>query len=67
MAQALQPYTATIQALAAAQALRSFGDKTDGKFPTTIVGLPPETGALLGTLLSAGAVRPPPPAPPPGH
>jgi hypothetical protein len=67
IAQALQPYAATIQALAAAQALRAFGEKTDGKLPTTIVGLPPEAGALLGTLLSTGVVRPPAPAPAPAH
>ena len=52
----LAPYAATIQTLAAAGALRSFGDHTDGKLPTTIVGLPTELGALLGTLLRAGPV-----------
>ncbi len=31
---------------AAADALRSFGHRTDGKLPTTIVGLPPEMGPL---------------------
>ena len=54
----LAPHAATIQALAAAEALRSFGHKTDGKLPTTIVGLPTELGALLGSLLKAA----PPPA-----
>lgn len=47
----LAPHAATIQALAAADALRAFGFKTDGKLPTTIVGLPTELGSLLGTLL----------------
>ncbi len=56
IANLLQPYTPTIQALAAAEALRSFGEHTDGKLPTTIVGLPPEAGALLSTLLRAGAM-----------
>ncbi|HYM04862.1 MAG TPA: SPFH domain-containing protein [Stellaceae bacterium] len=51
IAASLAPYAATIQALAIAQALRSFGDKTDGKLPTTIVGLPTELGALLGTAI----------------
>lgn len=52
IANELAPYATTIQQLAAAQALRSFGDKTDGKLPTTVVGLPPNIGALLSTLLS---------------
>jgi hypothetical protein len=51
----LAPYAPTIQALAAADALRAFGQKTDGRLPTTIVGLPPELGPLLGTLLKSGA------------
>jgi len=55
IAQALQPYTATIQALAAADALRAFGNKTDGKLPTTLVGFPPELGNVLRTLLQSGA------------
>ena len=50
----LAPYATTIQALAAADALRSFGHKTDGRLPTTIVGLPPELGPLMTTLLRAG-------------
>jgi hypothetical protein len=50
----LAPYAATIQSLAAADALRSFGHKTDGRLPTTIVGLPPELGPLMTTLLRAG-------------
>ena len=50
----LAPYAATIQSLAAADALRSFGHKTDGRLPTTIVGLPTELGPLMSTLLKAG-------------
>jgi hypothetical protein len=53
IAKALQPYAPTIQALAAAQALRNFGEKTDGKLPTTIVGLPTGVGGMLDTLLKA--------------
>jgi hypothetical protein len=64
IALALEPYTATIQALAAAQALRSFGDKSDGKLPTTIVGLPTNAQELLSGLLRApGAVTAPARAP----
>ena len=59
IAAALAPYAATIQALASADALRSFGHKSDGRLPGTIVGLPTQLGPLLGTLLGAGA---PPPA-----
>ena len=45
----LQPYTEVIKALAQAQAQRAFGDKTDGKLPTTFFGMPPEVvGPLLG-------------------
>ncbi|HEV2549919.1 MAG TPA: SPFH domain-containing protein [Stellaceae bacterium] len=58
IAAALQPYANVIQALAAAQALRAFGEKTDGKLPTTIVGLPPELGAILGTVLRSGPPGP---------
>ncbi len=54
----LAPYASTIQALAAADALRSFGHKSDGRLPTTIVGLPPDLGGLLGTLLRSGAAAP---------
>lgn len=58
IAAALAPHAATIQALAAAQALRDFGAKSDGKLPTTIVGLPPQLGVLLDTLLkTAPATR----------
>jgi hypothetical protein len=45
----LQPYTDVIKALAQAQAQRAFGDKTDGRLPTTFFGMPPEVvGPLLG-------------------
>jgi hypothetical protein len=37
----LQPYTEVDKALAHAQARRSFGDKTDGRLPTTFFGMPP--------------------------
>jgi hypothetical protein len=49
----LAPYANTMQALAAADALRAFGTKSDGKLPTTIVGLPVELGTLLSTLLKS--------------
>ena len=58
----LAPYASTIQALAAADALRSFGHKSDGRLPTTIVGLPADLGGLLGTLLRSGAAAPTAPA-----
>ncbi len=58
VAKRLQPYTETIKALAAAQAIRSFGEKTDGKLPTTIVGLPPQLGGLLSTLLNNAVMAP---------
>ena len=60
IATALAPHAATIQALAAAQALRDFGAKTDGRLPSTVVGLPPQIGVLLETLLKST----PAPAPP---
>jgi hypothetical protein len=63
IAAALAPYADTIQKLAAAQALRSFGEHSDGKLPTTIVGLPPDVGGLLGSLLRTTQV-PGQPAPP---
>jgi hypothetical protein len=62
IAQALQPYIETVKALAAAQALRAFGNKTDGKLPTTIVGLPEDVGGLLGSLLSTSPGQRPHPA-----
>ena len=65
IAVALAPFADTIQKLAAASALRSFGSHSDGKLPTTIVGLPADIGGLLGSLLNAGA--PPRPAAPPPH
>ena len=50
----LQPYTEVIKALAQAQAQRSFGDKTDGRLPTTFFGMPPEVvGPLLGVQQNA--------------
>jgi hypothetical protein len=52
IAKKLAPYASTIQALAAADALRSFGNHTDGKLPTT-VGLPPNLSGLLTGLLNA--------------
>jgi hypothetical protein len=55
IAQALEPYKDTIQVLASAYALRAFGDKADGKLPTTIVGLPADTNNLMQTLFGAGA------------
>jgi len=58
----LAPYASTIQALAAADALRSFGRKSDGRLPSTIVGLPPDLGGLLGALLRSGAAAPTAPA-----
>jgi hypothetical protein len=36
IAQKLEPHTLTIQRLATAEALRSFGNKTDGKLPTNV-------------------------------
>lgn len=53
IAKLLAPHATTIQALASAQALREFGNKSDGKFPTTIVGMPSDVGGLLRSLMSA--------------
>lgn len=58
IAKLLAPHAETIQALAAAQALRHFGERSDGKLPTTIVGLPADVGGLLNTLLKASAAAP---------
>lgn len=58
IAKALTPHTGTIQALAAAEALRSFGNKTDGKLPTTIVGLPTNINGLLEGLLRSVPLTP---------
>lgn len=49
----LAPHANTMQALATAYALRAFGDKTDGRLPTTIVGLPADFSNLLGKLLGS--------------
>jgi hypothetical protein len=56
IATSLAPYAETIEKLAAAQALRNFGEKSDGRLPTTIVGLPTNLGGLLGTLLNVHPV-----------
>ena len=58
IAMLLAPYASTIQALAAADALRAFGQKTDGRLPGTIVGLPVELGPLMSTLLKSTAAVP---------
>jgi hypothetical protein len=55
----LAPYAATIQALAAADKLRAFGQKTDGRLPTPIVGLPTQLGPLMATLMKSAASAPP--------
>ena len=57
IAQLLAPYAAVIQQLAEADALRAFGSRTDGRLPTTIVGLPSDVGGLL-----RGVLNPAPPA-----
>ena len=59
IATALAPYADTIQKLAAAQALRSFGEHSDGKLPTTIVGLATGAGrpARYAAAHRAGAGR----------
>ena len=62
IAAALAPYASVIQALAAADALRGFGQKTDGKLPTTIVGLPPQVGELMQGLMQSADKAPKPPA-----
>ena len=51
IAEKLAPLTETIKALAAADALRAFGNKSDGKLPSTIVGLPSNVGSLMETLM----------------
>ena len=52
IAKTLQPYTATIQALASADALRIFANKSDGKLPATVSlwWLPPSLNEYLGGL-----------------
>jgi hypothetical protein len=57
IATALAPHVATIEALAAADALRAFGQKSDGRLPTTIVGLPTELGPLMSSLIHAAGSR----------
>lgn len=52
IAEMLKPYASIIQSLAEAEALRSFGKASDGKLPTTIVGLPSGLIGLLGSLLT---------------
>ena len=51
IASELRPYADTIQALASASAIRDWGAHADGKLPSTIVGLPPQLGNLLSTIL----------------
>lgn len=55
IASALAPYADTIQKLAAAQAIRAFGERTDGHLPRTVVGLPTDLSGLLGALLRVPA------------
>ena len=52
----LGPHTQTIQSLAAAEALRSFGNKTDGKLPTNISlwWLPSGVSDFFGGLFKSG-------------
>lgn len=61
----LAPHVATIKALAEAQAIRSFGEKSDGKLPTTIVGPTPTIAAPLLNLPTAPAGQHQGPALPP--
>lgn len=51
IAKRLQPYAPVIEALAVAQATRTFGEKTDGKLPSTYVGLTPQITAILQQLV----------------
>ncbi len=51
IAELLAPLAPTIGALASAEAVRAFGQKTDGKLPTSVVGYPAGFGELLGNLL----------------
>jgi hypothetical protein len=46
----LGPVITTVSALASANALRSFGNATDGKFPTTVVGDVPSISSMLGAF-----------------
>ena len=47
----LAPWADTLLKLASADALRAFGEKTDGRLPSTIVGLPSNLAALTQSLL----------------
>jgi hypothetical protein len=53
IAKSLQPYTATMQALAGAEAVRIFAGKSDGRLPSTLSlwWLPPSLNEYLGGLL----------------
>lgn len=51
-------YAGVFQQLAAAHALRSFGEKTDGRFPTTVVGSVPSVESLMGSFLVPTAPAP---------
>jgi SPFH domain / Band 7 family len=62
IAEALAPQADTIQKLSAAFAMRSFGEHTDGKFPTTSVGLPSNALDLIQTLLGSHFPTTPAPA-----
>lgn len=50
IAKMLAPHKETIAALAQAEATRGWGAKADGKFPTTVVGAPPNLRQLLNDL-----------------
>ena len=56
IAQTLAPHTSTIQALAAAEALRTFANKSDGKLPTSVSlwWLPSSLSELFGNLFKSG-------------
>ncbi len=60
IAQKLGPYTATIQALASADALRAFGNKTDGKLPTSVSlwWLPSGVSDFFGKLFKPASEAP---------
>ncbi|MGO9569158.1 MAG: hypothetical protein ACLP5H_16615 [Desulfomonilaceae bacterium] len=59
VAKTLAPHTSTIQALAAAEALRTFASKSDGKLPTTVSlwWLPSSLSEFLGGLFKPGPER----------
>ena len=65
IAKALGPYTDTITRLAAADALRNFGLKTDGHLPTTVVGQTGGAGGLMESLIAGNLVSKATPAPAP--